>query len=399
MAKPKHPWQFRSRFRANAFGWKGSKLACERLKQALTEIKKVARTDPLLGADGAILLMEKLWPALAQVDTSSGALGTAAGKTVHALIDVVLAAPVDAIQNEHWLERLQQAVDDDGVDYLWEVAECWGELCRAPERASRFADETLSLVRGSWQSPGGYCKWTPACLSCLLTAQRYEELLALLDTAPYLTWGYRRFGVQALAAMGRTDAAIDYAQASHGLNNSPIAIAQACEALLLDAGRSEEAYARFALQANQGTTHLATCRALIKKYPDKDPRMILNDLIAANPSEPGRWFATAKTLGFLELAAELAERSPVDIGTLLRAARDYQDTNPTFALQAAVAALRWMAAGRYYELTASDVWQARRFALETAERTGKSEPVRAFLDDLTASTGTDGFVRKHLLAG
>ncbi|WP_040855413.1 hypothetical protein [Thiorhodovibrio frisius] len=398
MAKPKHRWEFRARFRTNAFGWKGSKLAAERLKEALSEIKKVARTDPVLAADGAILLMEKLWPALAQIDTSSGALGNAAGKTVHALIDIVLAAPVDTTQNERWLERLQQAVDDDGVDYLWEVSERWGELCRTPERASRFADDCLSLVRASWQSAGGYCKWTPACLSCLLKAQRHEELLALIDTAPYLSWGYRCFGVQALVAMGRGDEAIAYAQDSHGINNSPTAIAQTCEAILLEAGRSEEAYARFALEANQATTHLATCRALIKKYPGKEPRMILNDLIAATPSDPGRWFATAKTLGFLELAAELAERSPVDIGTLLRAARDYQDSNPSFASHAAMAALRWMAAGRFYELTASDVWEARRFALETAERTGESERIRAFLDELMASSQTDAFVRQQLQA-
>jgi len=82
----------------------------------------------------------------------------------------------------------------------------------------------------------------------------------------------------------------------------------------------------------------------------------------------------------------------VDIGTLLRAARDLQESNPRFALQAAVAALRWMAAGRFYELRAGDVWDACRFALETAEVTGQAETIQAFLDELTAAlTRTPSF--------
>jgi hypothetical protein len=88
----------------------------------------------------------------------------------------------------------------------------------------------------------------------------------------------------------------------------------------------------------------------------------------------------------------------VDIGTLLRAARDFQDSNPRFALQAAVAALRWMAAGRFYELRAGDVWDARRFALETAEATGQSETIQGLLDELTTSADTDTFVRQQLEA-
>jgi len=398
MKKPTHKWAFRPRFRANAFGWKASKLASQRLKEALTEIKAVARADPLIAADGAIVLMEKIWPALAHVDSSSGALGNAVNKTVHGLVDVVVAASADEALRERWLERMWTAVEEDGVDYLFEVSERWGELCGTPERASRAADEFLPLVRLSWQDRGGYFRGTPACLDCLLIAQRYEELLALIDTAPYLSWSYRRFGVQALAAMERTAEAIEYAQASLGLNDSPTAIARACEEILLDAGRTDDAYDRFALEANRAGTHLATCRALIKKYPNRERRAILDDLIASIPDDEGRWFATAKTLGFLDLAADLANRSPVDIGTLLRAARDFQESNPRFALHAAVAALRWMAAGRFYELRAGDVWDARRYALETAEATGQSETIQTFLDKLTTSADTETFVRQQLNA-
>ena len=71
-----HRWEFKARFRRNAFGWR-SQPAVQRVKQAVTEIKGVARRDPLLGAEGAVTFLERVSPALEQVDSSSGAIGTA----------------------------------------------------------------------------------------------------------------------------------------------------------------------------------------------------------------------------------------------------------------------------------------------------------------------------------
>ena len=168
MKTPSHPWSFRPRLRARAFGWRGSSLAIQRLKEALAEIKAVNRTDPALAAEGAILLMERLWSALQGVDSSSGALGNAVGKTVHALIDILLNAPADEPTLERWLDRLWTAIEEDGVDFLSEVRDRWGELCRTPERASRAADDFLPALRLSWSPEHrGYFKGTTACLSCL----------------------------------------------------------------------------------------------------------------------------------------------------------------------------------------------------------------------------------------
>ncbi|WP_348234532.1 hypothetical protein, partial [Salmonella enterica] len=44
-----HKWEFRARFRRHAFGWK-SQPAIKRIKEAVSEIKKVARKDKLLAA-------------------------------------------------------------------------------------------------------------------------------------------------------------------------------------------------------------------------------------------------------------------------------------------------------------------------------------------------------------
>ena len=91
----KHTWTFKPRLRSRAFGWKGSHLACQRLKEAVTEIKKVARVDPVTAADGVVCLMERIWPAFKDIDTSSGALGGAVNWAQDESLPIVIEAPAD----------------------------------------------------------------------------------------------------------------------------------------------------------------------------------------------------------------------------------------------------------------------------------------------------------------
>jgi hypothetical protein len=77
-----HRWAFKSRFRARAFGWRGSALASRRLKGAVSEIKAVAKSNPVLAGEGVVSLMGQLWPALEEIDTSLSALGTAVNRTL-----------------------------------------------------------------------------------------------------------------------------------------------------------------------------------------------------------------------------------------------------------------------------------------------------------------------------
>ena len=98
MAKAKfsaHKWEFRARFRRHAFGWK-SQPAIKRIKEAVSEIKLVARGDELLAAEGAVLFLEKVSPALERVDSSSGAIGTAVNNAVAAVVDIIASAPRSA---------------------------------------------------------------------------------------------------------------------------------------------------------------------------------------------------------------------------------------------------------------------------------------------------------------
>jgi hypothetical protein len=45
-------WAFRARFRRDAFGWRGSKLAIERINEVLAEIRAAAHQEFILRALG-----------------------------------------------------------------------------------------------------------------------------------------------------------------------------------------------------------------------------------------------------------------------------------------------------------------------------------------------------------
>jgi hypothetical protein len=249
---PAHKWAFAPRFRRNAFGWR-SQPAVQRVKEATAEIQKVAKKDPALAATGAVLFLEKVSPALEQVDSSSGAIGTAVNHAIEACAKIIAAAPVDDRTRDQWLDRLWEAHQNDQIPYIECLGDYWGELCASRERASAWADRLISTVEMVWsanQKPGGYFHGTIACLSALFHAGRHEKLLAVIEKAPYSMWHYRQWGVKALAAMGRKADEIRYAEASRGLNDNPIAIARACEEILLASGFADEAYARYAIAAN-----------------------------------------------------------------------------------------------------------------------------------------------------
>jgi hypothetical protein len=380
-----HRWQFAARFRRNGFGWR-SQPAIERVREAVAEIRKAARRDPVLAADGAVLFLEKVSPALEQVDSSSGAIGTAVNCAIEELVSIIAKAPVDLGRRAKWLERLWDAYVADAIPYIETLGGFWGKLCVTKELAGAWADNLIEPLRASWRdrAAGSYFKGTPVCLSSLLAAGRYQELLDLLEKAPLVWWEDRRWGVQALVALGKKAEAIRYAEASRGLNDSPVALARACEEILLSSGLGEEAYERYALAANRSASYLTSYRAIARKYPHKEPARILRDLVASTPGEEGKWFAAAKETGLWELAIELANQSPCDPKTLTRAARDFIDKNPVFALEAGLAALRWLAKGYGYEVSGTDVWAAYLHTMKAAERVDRRDEVREHIRPLVA---------------
>lgn len=381
-----HTWAFRGRFRRHGFG-RRPESAVARVKEAVSEIKAVARKDPVLGAEGAVEFLEHVSPALEHVDGSSGAIGTAVRRAVEALAPIVAGAPVDRATREGWLERLWAAYEEDKMPYIERLGDFWGDLCAGPEVASGWADRLVPDVRRAWSTdpvPRGFAAQAIAALSALQAAGRHEDTLALLALPGPPMWHYRRYGVLALTAMGRKAEALRFAEASRSRYDPDAEISAACEAILLSSGLVEEAYARYAIQANEKSTRLAQFRAIVAKYPHKAPRQVLADLVASTPGEEGKWFAAAKDAGMYAEAIALVAHSPCDPRTLTRAARDFAETEPAFATEAGLAALRWMVAGHGYEITYSDVSSACDHTLEAARNARSEDSARARMAELVA---------------
>lgn len=376
-----HKFQFAPRFRRRAFGWKSS-TPILRIKEALTEIKAIAKKEPVLAAEGAVLFLEKLAPAIEQVDSSSGGIGSAVNRAIETLVPIIVKADVSRAVREKWLDRLYDALQEDDMPYLESLGEYWGVLCTTPELAAYWADYLSPTLTTMWDHCArsgeyGYFKGTTACLSAMYAAGRHEELLELIAKSEYRhkSWHNRMWGAKALAAAGKPAEAIRYAEDSKGLNAPLTAIAAFCEGVLLDAGFADEAYARYAVEATYATTNLATFKAIVKKYPHMPRDAILRDLVASQPGQEGKWFAAAKDAGFFELAIELANGSPSDPRTLIRAARDFAAERPEFALAAGMSALRGIAKGWGYEITGVDVLDAYAAVMTAAGAAGVDEGV------------------------
>ena len=385
------PWAFRARFRRGAFGWKGTQLAIGRINEALTEIRAVARHDRPRAAEGAVLLLEKLSPALCQIDSSSGALGNATYATVQELAPLISQAPVNAPVRSKWLDRLFDAIQEEDPPYIESLGDHWGDLCATKELASAWADQLLptlkNVQRERKRGTYAFFSGTTLCYSALFKADRHDQILELLAMDPRPIWPYLVWGAKVLAHRGQIDEAIAYLRERAGSTTSETSIARFAEEELLKAGRRAEAFNQYALLANQANTHIATFRALAKKYPELAKDKLLNHLIASTPGEPGKWFATAKTLKLFEQATRLAWASPCDPKTLNRAARDHLKTQPDFAMQCALASLHWMSMGHGFELTGLDVLEAHRFAIEAAAVTQQTQQARTSIEQVLASDG------------
>jgi hypothetical protein len=389
---PSYRWEFKARFRRHAFGWR-SQPAVQRVKEAVSEIKRVARRDPVLAAEGAVSFLERVSPALEQVDSSSGAIGTAVNNAVRALVPIIANAPADPAVREVWLERLWAAHEADQMPYIENLADQWGELCASKETASAWADRLVGTTRMAL-SPDphlrGHFHGTSACLSALYRAERYDEVVDIVRGD--CIWSYKRWAVMALAAEGRKAEALRYAESCRGPWTPDGGVDRLGEEILLSSGLVDEAYERYGRRANHTGTYLATFRAMAKKYPHKDARQLLADLVETTAGDEAKWFAAAKEEGLFDEALDLAGRSPCDPKTLARAARDYAEKQPAFALGAGLLSLRWLIAGYGYEVTSADVWAAYTQTMKAAANAGETAQTLERVKQLVGTEGPGGFV-------
>lgn len=396
----KHTWLFKRHLKPNTFSWKSSALAAKRLKEALAEIKAVNKWNSSLAAQGVVDLAERIWPAFAPIDTSSGMLGTAVYNTLIACIPIFSKSELPYKERQPLLERLFEALQQDGVDYLSPLGDHWGYLCASDEIASQWANFLMPTLRRCWSDaqPGSHFSGATACLSALLRAKRHSELNELLQICPVKMWDYTKYEFDSLVSQGRKAEAIRFAQQMASEINAPMArIQEACEGVLLSSGLYLEAYEKFGLTWTQRNSNIATFRALVKKYPQIDKKRILRDLVAQTPGEEGKWFATAKDLGDFDLALELATLSPCDPKTLNRAAEKYSESNPEFSMRVALISLRWLCEGYGYEITNFDVIAAYMHCLNSAAKIGlRHEAISKMLEIIEKHSHDGFFVRDSL---
>jgi len=172
--RPNTKWGFKARFRRRAFGWR-SQPAIKRIKEAVSEIRRAARSDELLAAEGAVVFLERLSPALENVDSSSGAIGTAVNNAIVALVPIIANAPASGNTRGAWLERLYDAYQDDDIPYIELLGDYWGELCASKAVASEWADRLIERAARSgagWAPPGPPAETVSSIVSFAKAAER-----------------------------------------------------------------------------------------------------------------------------------------------------------------------------------------------------------------------------------
>ena len=110
----------------------------------------------------------------------------------------------------------------------------WGELCGSAELAAAWADRLIGVTRLALspdKNVRGYFHGTTACLSALLAARRYPEIVELVDGDTF--WPYKEWAVRALVAQGRHGEAIQYAESCRSPWANDTAIDAVCEGVLL----------------------------------------------------------------------------------------------------------------------------------------------------------------------
>jgi hypothetical protein len=187
--------------------------------------------------------------------------------------------------------------------------------------------------------------------------------------------------------MGKKAEAIRYAEESRGLNDPGWQIAQACEAILLSSGlptrptgampwrriRAQRTWRRFVPSPRSIPTS-SRKRSCATWLPARlAPR--------ASGSPPPR----TRVCSPWRLSWRHAAR-PIHV-RLTRAARDYAEKQPDFALAAGLAALRWISLGHGYDITGADVLDAYSAVRQAAAGAGvPAQRINEQIRDMIAST-------------
>lgn len=109
---------------------------------------------------------------------------------------------------------------------------------------------------------------------------------------------------------------------------------------------------------------------------------------------PGKWFAAAKSAGFLDIALECARSSDAEPATLVRAARGFAGKNAEFSAQVALCALSSLLHDAGYDPDPSTVRDAYDLLMAGAVCTGSESWARDQIATLASGPCAPG--REHM---
>jgi len=380
----KHTWEFKKYLRTGAYGWKGTAFASKRIKAAVREIKSAAKKDSALASEGALLFIEKCWKAIEHIDSSSGAIGNIVNNAIIEMVEVIAKAKLSSKDRLKLIERIWESWQEEGYGYYDMLSEFWPLLCVEPDIMNYWADYFLPVVKNVFSStvPGSYFKGSEPCLACLYEVGRFDEIAEILQSKDKPMFYYQKYMIKVVVATGDIEKALEMVDEYLYDTYSPYQAVYLGEEILLNAGRIEEAYKRYALMMPFQTTGLATLSAIRKKYPKISPQRILNDLLNADTGNERRYFAAARKIGMIELALDIAEKYDVEPKTITTACKDYLEKDPDLSLKFGLMALQQYAGGYGYEPEYADVKKCYTLVCSAAEKAGKMDAILRKVQEL-----------------
>jgi hypothetical protein len=275
-------------------------------------------------------------------------------------------------------------MQEENYGYYDSLSEQWVALCSESEIMTCWADTFLPTVNTIFSSnkPGGYFKGTETCLACLFETGRYDEIIEIVQKKANPLFNFKKYVIKVIVARGDLEKALSMLDEYLKDSNTLYQAAHLGEQLLIEAGRSEEAYKRYTLKLPFQTTGLATLSAIRKKYPAISPQRILSDLIDAEPGNERRYFAAARKIGMIELALEIAEKFNVEPKTLTTACKDYLEKDANLALRFGMMALQSYSSGYGYEPEYSDIQKCYDLVSMAAERVDKKKEISDCVDKM-----------------
>ncbi|GAA6202898.1 hypothetical protein [Aquicoccus sp. SU-CL01552] len=133
----------------------------------------------------------------------------------------------------------------------------------------------------------------------------------------------------------------------------------------------------------------------MKRYSNRDPREVLENLIALQ-SRKGKWFAAGKTAGYLDIALDCASDPEAVPATLMRAARDFAGRDPAFAAQVALHAISHLLHGRGFDANPRDIDEASDHLMASSRQINKTDWAIAELNQMADRPAGDDFMSRRL---